>query len=225
MADPFSSDVLLIGTVQRLAGTVDPRVGGGVAAPTGSIYFRTTGAIYTKNGAGATAWIEVGVPFQTVLVTGAATDTITFTGLDGDNDGMYILQASIIDAVGISPADVRVRPNGSAAANAATVGFFYDFLTSATDQSTEWNLWRLQSAAAGDIYSCTGWIWPATGKPRTSFAQIAGRLTGVREVEGRVSYSKWDETATNITSLVLNNAAAIFGVGTRVSLSKIALAA
>jgi len=60
MARPFASISYRLGTVDLLTGAADPSAGGGVVAAIGSGYFRTTGELWIKTGAGNTAWTKLG---------------------------------------------------------------------------------------------------------------------------------------------------------------------
>ncbi len=50
------ADVVKVNVAQQLVGSEDPTAGGGVAAPIGSFFQRTTGQLYYKTAAGNTAW-------------------------------------------------------------------------------------------------------------------------------------------------------------------------
>jgi len=51
-----TGDDLRVGGVLIKSGSVVPSAGAGVAAPAGSLYLKTDGTVYSKTGAGATAW-------------------------------------------------------------------------------------------------------------------------------------------------------------------------
>ena len=61
MSDTFITDQINFGAagVQAKTGAADPSAGAGVAAPLGSIYLRSSGSLWVKTGAGATAWTSV----------------------------------------------------------------------------------------------------------------------------------------------------------------------
>ena len=54
--NPATNAGVLVGAIAIIPGSVDPTAGGGVAAPLGSLYLRTTGAMYLKTGSGNTQW-------------------------------------------------------------------------------------------------------------------------------------------------------------------------
>lgn len=60
MTKPLGSNVLLLGTVELVEGSVDPSAGAGIPAPVGSLYLRTDGTIWSKTGAGNAAWTPGG---------------------------------------------------------------------------------------------------------------------------------------------------------------------
>jgi hypothetical protein len=51
-----NGNALSVGGVNIIPGPADPTAGTGVAAPLGSLYLRTTGALYVKTGVGNNAW-------------------------------------------------------------------------------------------------------------------------------------------------------------------------
>jgi hypothetical protein len=77
------------------SGSVDPSAGGGVAAPAGSIYLRTTGVIYIKQSATATDWAAL----STGAGSGAAAVRFDLNGPFNTTferiDGMHICDATV----------------------------------------------------------------------------------------------------------------------------------
>lgn len=83
MSKQLSIDLLGLGVVQVIQGTVDPSAGGGVVAAIGSLYVRsTTGQLWQKTGAGNTAWTQFSlVPAAPVTPNGSG---FYGTGIDGN---------------------------------------------------------------------------------------------------------------------------------------------
>jgi hypothetical protein len=111
MTKTFASSTVQLGTVDLLDGSADPAAGAGVAAPTGSLYLRTTGAAYVKTGAGNTAWTQAaagGISTLTgdVTATGNGSVAATVQGIGGSSTttrlcvvgGAYATLQAAVDA-------------------------------------------------------------------------------------------------------------------------------
>lgn len=127
MAENFATGVVQLANANVLSGTVNPTSGGGVPAPLGSVYclnIATAGQVFVKTGAADTDWtawttggggggdLEL-VSEQTVA--GSAVSTITFSGLDGETDGVYEIAFHLKRAAATVGTNSRILclPNGS----------------------------------------------------------------------------------------------------------------
>jgi hypothetical protein len=84
MSKPIAADVFVVttGGPELHAGSVDPSAGGGVAAPLGSIYFRTNGTWWRKVAAANTGWV--------LDSTSLADFVYTATGAEGSSFDVVI---------------------------------------------------------------------------------------------------------------------------------------
>jgi hypothetical protein len=94
LAGTFGSIVAAeVNDVEVLAGSADPSAGAGVAAAIPALYLRSTGALYSKTGAGDTAW--------TLLVsTSAAATLAALTATTGLFSGLLTAQLGVAVAAG-----------------------------------------------------------------------------------------------------------------------------
>jgi hypothetical protein len=224
MADPFATDVVQLDDANVLSGTVDPSAGGGVAAPEGSIFLRSNGSAYVKTGAGDTAWtlVQAGagggdlVLIGTQAVAGAAVQSITFAGLNGDVDGMYEIEFQLNRDAG---SNLDLRPNGLTT-NQRTV--FTDWNSTSAPTNIGVAALRFATSMQRPNVWGMGRLWAKTGNNR-GFEMDCQEMTGT----SGTSWSRWwgegywADSVTNITSLELfNSSAGGFGVGSQVSLWK-----
>jgi hypothetical protein len=123
--------------------------------------------------------------------------TITFSGLNGDTDGVYLLEFRIDTTNATS--GVFVRPNG-ATTNLSDSRFF----PGGSDTSaSEWELYH----NSGNAATLTGWMVVYASKsiqsvahPRYSNFGLIQDQSGIVPVTGA---GKWNESSTNMTSLVI----------------------
>jgi len=149
-------------------------------------------------------------------VTGAATGSVVFTGLDGDTDTRYMLEAYIVNDDQPTTRTFTLRPNGLttnqdsqklATGGASVTGSDEVELTIADFSSP--NLWAIID------------IMPVTGQRRAVIAR-GSALDAVPDNTAHFYTGNWNETATNITSLEINEAASsAIGVGSFFRLFKI----
>jgi hypothetical protein len=81
MSKTLASDIFAVGLggPELHAGAADPSAGGGVVAPTGSIYFRTNGTWWRKTAAGNTAWVEdIGAAMAEFVYTASGVEGSAF---------------------------------------------------------------------------------------------------------------------------------------------------
>lgn len=235
MAKTFSADRISVGDADLLSGAVDPSAGAGVSAPVGSIFMRTdTGQIYTKTSAPDTGWTEAGNPsalgamtlvgVQEVIV-GPAT-TLSFAGLNGDTDGIYMAAIEWVKTTPLAAGLVDITFNGG-----ALVGTLTQFDVgngAATSGDTAPSLVGARVAIGAGVGSSkyawsTVWLDPATGKPR-NLNGIGGCGEGANSLDYFTFnfYGTCQDTGTLITSVEFTTSAVgDWDIGSSVSLYKI----
>jgi hypothetical protein len=133
--------------------------------------------------------------------------TVTFSGLDGDTDGIYLLLGRIVNASGASPF-YSWRPNNVTTNQLGQLSQFYNGNTNFVQQTSTLSFANINS---GNTISFEMKIF-AKSNPNgqavvrqytgtTSGAIIAG-TPGTNPVSGTVG-GQWNDTSTNITSIVI----------------------
>ena len=155
----------------------------------------------------------------------AAVTTVTFTGLDGNTDGIYVLEMHIVPAAAVN-CNYFLNPNGLITNQEGTVVT----RTGAFNQTnnTRWQVgvtYSTEGAGAPGAMFTTTKVWARAAGPgavgltrryRSSSEALAG--TGIQEDGSGV----WTDTSTNITSLVIEaNQASHIGIGTTLALYKV----
>lgn len=223
MPEPFATDVVQLDDANVFSGSIDP-TSVATPAPEGSIFLRSDGSAYIKTGAADTAWTIVAAGsgggalnlIETQVVTGSAVQTVTFSGLNGDADGMYEIAFQLNRAGGSA---LELRPNGLTT-NQRTV--FTDW--NSTSAPTNITVARLQFCTSMQRDNVWGFgrLWAKTGNNR-------GFEFECQEMQGTAgtSWSRWlgegfwADSSTNITSLELHNTSAGgIGVGSQITLWK-----
>jgi hypothetical protein len=141
---------------------------------------------------------------------------ITFSGLDGEADGAYLLSLSIVDN-SVGGASISIRPNGVttdqkaqsfgySASGSGVAGYTTLYAGSGVGGGNNWTSSLRMQCKAGTQRSYNGSI--ANGDQAATF--------------GLIFSGTWNDIATAITSLVLHaSAAAGIGAGSYVTLYKI----
>lgn len=129
--DPESYAMTFGGTTTNmLNGSVDPSAGGGLAFPLGSIYMRSSGEVWTKTGAGATAWSRLlttvdGATYQPLDATLTA-----LAGLaTGANKLPYSTGADTFSQADLTAFARTILDDANATAVLGTLGIDTDLLT------------------------------------------------------------------------------------------------
>lgn len=207
------------GKLVKAGGPFGDVVGPGSAVDEAYVVFDgTTGKLVKQgsapSGGGAMTLIE------TKTVTGSAVSTLTFSGLDGNADGYYQLMGKVIsgdNSVGIY---AGVRFNGDTTTNEHK---YYEQWTNAAADGDNCRLAYISQSNTTKYGTFTAVIYPKTGLQRSLVSQASG--FGVTQYAfSRIGYEGiYKNTATNITSLeLMGSSANLYGVGTIVSLYKIA---
>lgn len=175
-----------------------------------------TGVITTPYIKGA--WVRVGSS-----VIGSATNSVTFSGLDGDRDVVYYLSAQIkaSGACGV----VYFRPNTSS--TQADFGFQSLYAQAAvlggeriSNNATYTKGVCLGAAGTQNTYNmmASGFFFAKSGFVRPSIIQSVHEVTGTTVVSLNLTGGRWTDTATNITSASFNLETGNFDVGSRFDL-------
>lgn len=125
----------------------------------------------------------------------AAATSYTFSGLDGDADGDYLVEFRIVNAFA-GAATITVRPNG-ATTNQLSKGTFFG--TGSGTFSTS-DLYISNATVVDAVGTGSYVISAASGKRRTLRGNVTNSESST-DLYGRDVAGMWDETATNITSL------------------------
>lgn len=133
-------------------------------------------------------------------ITSAAQDS-TFSGLDGDNDGIYYLIGRIKNASG-STCAYTLQPNGIST-NQASIRQFAHNSGGGVDQTSNLRLAETETGVtiAGSWNFNPLKVQNSVALQRFYWGQYTGFSATV--VNGQVS-GRWNETSTNVTSLVVH---------------------
>jgi len=125
---------------------------------------------------------------------GADTQEVTFSGLNGDTDLVYLLLARIVNDAGVAVI-YDLQPNGTT----TNQRFSYLAWTSAATANVGGTTMAVGQLAATDTGLFVVWFYAKTGETRLSFGQ---NLTAdSTAISGRNVVAIWNETATNVTSI------------------------
>jgi len=145
-----------------------------------------------------------------------ATDTITFPGLDGDNDGIYFI---VLEGIkGGAPLTMySLQPNGSNA-NCMSCDLIIPPMVTAVYPA---DIILMSSGSPdGASFMVTALMPARTGRLR--FVEINGNQFGAGASFRNVGSGTWNDSVTNLASIVLKaNMANAFKAGTIATLYKI----
>mgnify|MGYP001205198121 FL=1 len=126
--------------------------------------------------------------------------TTTFSSLDGDTDGVYLLQGRVFNSAA-STCNVTLQPN-SVSSNQTSAFLYWDTTTPGTLNSSDWRVANITNAKQGSFVVT---IY-AKKNPNSQAAQRYFTGTFVSDFGGIANAfvgGRWNETSTNITSLVV----------------------
>lgn len=156
-----------------------------------------------------------------ILVTSAQT-SVTFSGLDGDADEVYLIQGRIIVPSGGTPW-FTWQPN-SITTNQTSVRFYANNGSSATDGRNDLGILQ---GVGGSTVSFYFTIWAkknpnGQSAPRNYRGDWRARYGSNTEAVGTMS-GEWNETSTNITSIdIVSDTASKIGNGSEFTLYRYA---
>ena len=141
---------------------------------------------------------------QTQTIGGPDTDSVVFTGLDGDVDDVYKLVFNGVDYPSVVTTNYQLRPNGVVPAGPAFVSQAMRIRTSVVDNTTfTFGYWFLANSA-NFYFSGRVYIDAKTGQHRQYQAVLQQSRQAVSDVVVTRGTGYWTDTATNITSLEIN---------------------
>jgi hypothetical protein len=155
---------------------------------------------------------------QSQYVTGSAVSSITFSGLDGDTHKNYLLVSRIYLPAGVGGAgatyNITLRPNGLTT-NITSINRNSFGINSS--QGT-WSPAHPLMSGGGTSYGLTITdILAPSGNPRVLKSNSSWYSAGVTALVDSEFITRWSDTTTNITSLVIygdisNASQAVIGV-------------
>jgi len=142
----------------------------------------------------------------------SAATSVTISGLDGNTDISYWIVARII---GGTTADIYLQPNGDTASNYGSQRLVGNNTTVSALRNTSETGLKFDSVLANNVTMIKGILYAKSGYGRTFNGETMNQVTGTT-INGVVRWdSVWNNTADNITSLVLlSSAASGLGIGT-----------
>jgi hypothetical protein len=150
-------------------------------------------------------------------VTGAAANSITFSGLDGDTDKIYLLKYYLkIGGPSAVTYSITLKPNN--VTTNQTV-FSRTTSTSTTTPNATTSTFIVANAGRGSEYYTNVHISVHRGIQRMFAAESAIYANSTNYVSESILY--WNETSTNLTSIVLaGSSTGNFDVGSEFHLYK-----
>jgi len=141
---------------------------------------------------------------QSQYVTGSNVSSITFDNLDGDTHKNYFLISRVYLPSGVGAGgatlNVTLRPNGLTT-NIATT---YRSSVNASTSHGSWALAHPLISAGALSYGLTITdILATTGKPRFLKSNYSWYSSGLSALVDTEEVTRWSDTTTNITSLVI----------------------
>jgi hypothetical protein len=175
----------------------------------GNVALRTTGI---SGGSGSLTLVE------TKIIT-SSNQTITFSDLDGNTDGVYRLIAKLISSAGTAP-NIELRPNG-ATTNLSSSQHYIDNGIAGISSQTKW-LAGFQKAGGGTLMLVVDIFAEKDVNSVASAAFYNGTWSSFNNTGiGGYIGGRWNETATNITSLeIRGDQANCINSGSKLSLYK-----
>lgn len=140
----------------------------------------TAGQVLTSQGAGTPAiWAAAGSSSPLVLVSTtnvSSANTWTISGLNGDADGIYFLEAHLKVVGTAGDADLRARPNGSTALFTSVLGLTSGNVTVNQGATNYWyfNPTTFGGSPGGAQITINAWIQASSTVATNAFRTISG---------------------------------------------------
>jgi hypothetical protein len=173
----------------------------------------STGEILTVAG-GLPSWEPAATPaapgwelIDEYEVSGSAVASVTFSGLDGDTDEVYMIEVYAIQS-GATGNAIVLRPNSDNTANNYRYQYSYAANASITAARADFTggYIVLNTSASGSTAIATAEIWATSGRRRPYKGWTVGNVDGTAQDIynwGQI----WKNTADNITSLFYTSTA------------------
>lgn len=152
-------------------------------------------------------------------VVGSAETAITISDLNGDVDEEYILESKVVNGYNGISTNVMLLNNDSG----GNYGFQYvrgiNTATNANRGGSQTGISITDHAALGDISIGSVRIFAKSGFVRTAVREMITAISGTTVSSAQLFGNSWNNTADNITSIVLQGGqAGAFGVGSSFTL-------
>lgn len=138
----------------------------------------------------------------------SAVSTVTFSGLTGNSDGLYML----VWRVTASAADIDLyyRPNGNAASD-NNEGVRREAGVGTTNSGNDMLL--VSGGATQEVLAGVAYLWPGTARERLMWAGSVSGDEASANANAGWNGGEWDETSTEVTSIdVVTSTGTITGV-------------
>lgn len=163
---------------------------------------------------GAKTWVEVGSS-----VLGAAASSVTFSGLDGDVDQVYMYDVQFKGTGGVTQG--FIKPNNLGTGIYGLQALRAVNTTVSAERRAGDSTGYIDSnsvTASGSYASFQGIMYAKTGFIRPWLVNFITSISGTTVTSAGVSGGVLNDTSTNITSLVLGTTANNWDIGTQVKL-------
>ncbi len=153
----------------------------------------------------------------------AAATSVTISSLDGDTDEIYMLVTRIIGG-NATPNIVLLRPNNDSGSNYGCQFLYGENATISASRSVDTGI-RLYASgnALNNLGFCSTILYAKSGYIRTAIGKMSDKISGTTVTDIQILGSSWNNTADNITSLVIVAGQANgLGIGTDIRLYKLA---
>lgn len=175
-----------------------------------------SGNIIPQGNFSADVWVKIYENELTVAAT-----SVTISGLDGNTDVMYRLQVRQVG--GAATNTIGVRPNNDSAANYGYQGV--DGVGATAEAVRNTSQTSLLIGYSGTALNSLSWkelfLYAKSGYIRTSISTAASEISGTTITEIDLLGGCWNNTADNITSMVVfTSVASGLGIGTFIELWK-----
>lgn len=154
--------------------------------------------------------------YETTLSTAAS--SVTISGLDGNTDEVYYLKM-MFNNTSDSNTNVKLRINNDSTASRYGRQYLEGQNSTASAARDTADGAYIAYATAGNISQSENTIYAKTGNERLILSRYSGTINGTTVTQAVFLGYSYNETSTNLTSIVLvAGAANALGVGTYIAL-------
>ncbi len=175
------------------------------------------GAIIPQGNFSANTWVKI---YENEL--GAPETSVTISNLDGNTDVMYRLVVRGINGYGSGSNDVFIRPNNDSGANYGYQQLYGGDTTAGASRVTDATYLKLgYNSVLNYITYAKATLYAKSGYVRTMVNSYGQDVTGTTVTYMILRGQSWNNTADNITSLVVGaQQTSGLGTGTAIELWK-----